>query len=180
MIEVKSQVTSFGDQLNRLEAGFANLEQITYALSECLRVETGVQQGVPGPYVIVEDCNLHVRNGSGATYFPNGRGNLFVGDNEAGGEVWDPVEEEYAPEECPGPECDLNFRGGSHNLVVGLGHRYPSGAVAGRDNAVSGLAASALGGENNEVIHGRSVAFGGLNHTTRYGYHIVCWAFPST
>lgn len=77
---------------------------------------------------VFEDCNVHVRNGLGGTHgTPNGLGNLVVGYDEGTGS-----------------------KSGSHNLVVGGGHAYPStgGVVFGARNTVSFPRAVVAGGSD--------------------------------
>ena len=82
--------------------------------------------------VVFEDCNVHIRSGSGATDgLTNGNGNLVIGYNEDASGTKD--------------------RTGSHNLIIGPEHSYPSfgGFVAGKNNTVSGEYASVTGGEGH-------------------------------
>lgn len=67
--------------------------------------------------LIIEGCNVHVRNGGGATATTNGLGNLVVGYGE------NPLSED---------------RTGSHNLVIGAAHGYSahSGLIAGTQTAL--------------------------------------------
>lgn len=80
--------------------------------------------------VYFNGCNVHVRDGLGSTATANGLGNLIIGYNE---------NSRSAP------------RGGSHNLVVGPEHAYPSygGFVAGENNGVTAPFASVSGGNSN-------------------------------
>jgi hypothetical protein len=57
------------------------------ALTDNVRVEPGTMDGLPGPHVIFEGVNVHIRNGhaSGRSLSTNGRGNLIVGYNEPDG-----------------------------------------------------------------------------------------------
>jgi hypothetical protein len=103
-----------------------------------------------GTNVIFEGCNVFVLSGTGATDAPvNGLGNLIIGYNE------------------PSPGGGITeFRGGSHNLVVGRFHTYSSygGFVAGSNNAVTEPAASVSGGSNNTASgNAASVSGGGSN-----------------
>src|SRR6185503_18458648 len=83
--------------------------------------------------VVVEGANLFVQNGAGATSSANGLGNLIVGYDE--------------------DTTGLADRTGSHNLVVGPDHNYPSysGFVSGYGNTVSGPYAAVVGGIYNEA-----------------------------
>jgi hypothetical protein len=79
---------------------------------------------------------------------PNGLGNLIVGYNE------------------PRPEGFVNFRTGSHNVVVGQQHNFSGfgGLVVGFFNEISGDFASVSGGREN-AANGvfASVSAGALN-----------------
>lgn len=83
--------------------------------------------------LIVESCNLIVRDGSGNTASTTGLGNLIIG---------------YDTDESLSKN-----KTGTHNLVVGDEHEYSSygGLVAGRANSVHGPYASITGGRNNVV-----------------------------
>jgi hypothetical protein len=85
--------------------------------------------------LVLVGCNVHITNGMGATTDGNGLGNLILGYNEA--------------DSCPN-NCT---RSGSHNLVVGTSHAYPSsgGFVAGQSNTLSGAFATVAGGYMNEA-----------------------------
>jgi hypothetical protein len=97
--------------------------------------------------VIFSGCNVHIRNGLGATNGNpddpgttdpamtgvNGLGNLFIGYNEALGE---------------------RGRSGSHNLVVGAAHSYTAfgSLLAGFGNVAQGAYASVTGGFGNAAV----------------------------
>ncbi len=117
--------------------------------------------GLSGPHMIVEGCNLHVRSGSGDStdgtldsgnlYVdipntnPTGLGNLIVGYNET-------------------PQYGAPERTGSHNLVVGPGHNFTNvgGVVFGEGNYATGPFTSALGGTSNIVSGMYASVLGGL------------------
>src|SRR5690606_29341174 len=123
------------------------------------------------PALVITGVNVHLRNGAGATSEVNGRGNLVIGYSER-------------PQ-----SSESDIREGSHNLVVGVRHKYPAtaygGAVIGRDttisapfasvsvgswNHASGASASVGGGESNRATgEGASVAGGYFN--TASGEH---------
>jgi len=130
-------------RIRKLEKTVATLE----AKLDHVQVIQDPINGLAGPHVIFEGCNVHVRSGSGSTNdgksetgdrtknikgTPVGLGNLIVGYNEA------PISE--------GPG-----RGGSHNLIVGPYHHYSSlaGVVFGSANTVSNFAATVTGGIEN-------------------------------
>lgn len=104
--------------------------------------------------LFVDGGNLHVQDGTGATYSEsgagNGLGNVIIGYDEDNGDE----------------------KSGSHNLVVGPYHSYAfaGNVVGGYDNAVSATAAAVLGGYGNQVGGDQSVALGGT-YLTVDGYH---------
>jgi hypothetical protein len=94
-----------------------------------------------GNEVFIKGANLHIVNGLGSTDCflegipipdcPNGLGNLIVGYNE--------------------PRADVDFRTGSHNVVVGPEHNFSSfgGLVVGVHNEISSESAVVSGGGSN-------------------------------
>ena len=95
--------------------------------------------------VRITGANLQIVSGSGETGGPvNGTGNLIVGYNESSSGI---------------PES----RTGSHNLVVGARHAYPSygGFVAGIGNNITGPFSSVTGGSSNEASGEASWVGGG-------------------
>jgi hypothetical protein len=113
--------------------------------------------------------NLQIVDGAGSTQgTPNGRGNLLVGYDEGrcieDGEV---VGFCGADGACGNGVCDRSQKNGSHNLVVGPGHRYSSvgGFVAGETNSVTGAAASVAGGLENEARGVHASVAGGTGNT---------------
>jgi len=119
-------------------------------LANHLIVDNSTINGLIGPHVIFEGANVHVQKGSSVPSVDgiNGLGNLIIGYNKAL------------------PETDLFQRGGSHNLVVGRYHEYPSrnGFVAGRQNKITARDASVSGGKLNEAISTYSSVSGGYNN----------------
>ncbi len=109
-----------------------------------------------GNEVYFEECNVNIRNGSGATDgVLNGLGNLVIGYNE-----------------------DLNnhsVRTGSHNIVVGSNHSYSSfgGLVSGAWNTVSGPASSVIGGYQNIASGCASSITGGNGNLAQGCYSSV-------
>jgi hypothetical protein len=116
-------------------------------LATHVSVETGAINGLAGPHVIFSGVNVHVRAGSGDSLSANGLGNLIVGYNEQFFE---------GPAE----------RGGSHNVVIGLGHRYDfaTGFVAGYVNRLGDMAASVSGGAGNDAANFAASVTGGSNN----------------
>jgi hypothetical protein len=131
-----------------------------------------------GAVVRLTGVNLQLVDGSGDTGGePNGRGNLIIGYDE-GRCLADP--EEDAPcvsdAQCTGtwaPPCHFDQKTGSHNLIVGPGHRYVgTGAVAaGSMNTVRGDGGVAVGGALN-VANGNSVAVGGFANVAEIGHGV--------
>lgn len=119
-----------------------------------------------GPHIIFSGANVHIQNGLGATngnagnpqsnnpddIVTNGLGNLIVGYNEFLRNPWT----DLYPQ-----------RTGSHNLMVGIYHGYPSvGAfLAGAYNQVSSPYTAVTGGQANTAqSHGSSVSGGFFNN----------------
>ena len=106
-------------------------------------------------------CNVYISNGLGMTGSDNGRGNLILGYNEAGN----------------GPTLLPTDRNGSHNLIVGPGHRYTShgSILAGVAHSVSGEYSSCIAGECRAL-------FGSLLFRCRLTAHqptlTLCHAIP--
>ena len=139
-------------------------------------------------------CNVHVRDGSGATYgvgsdgtLQSGRGNLIVGYNEA------PIGE--APEVCSnssaadvvscrreGGVWGQGLQTGIHNLIVGSGHSFTrhSGIVAGRNNAITGIGSNAIGGRSNHASGEMATVTGGTENTATGKAAIVVGGFDNT
>jgi len=99
-------------------------------------------------------CNVHIRNGLGATDTSNAVGNLIVGYGEQFG---------FDRQSTNPP---LN-RSRSHNLIVGPEHAYGSygGFAAGRTNTLSGIFASVSGGAVNTASGPYSSVSGGHHNT---------------
>lgn len=108
-----------------LEARVAALESLLEKFS----------RSADGKTITLTGANFQVVNGSGSTDgTPNGLGNIIIGYNEL-------------------RLSSANYRGGSHNLVVGPQHNYSSfgGIVVGFHNTISGTFASVSGGFLNEA-----------------------------
>jgi hypothetical protein len=138
---LEGQVASLNATLAAVEAKLAHIS-----------VEQGDINGVNGPHLIIEGCNLHVRDGSSTTDDDdeslNGLGNLIVGYNE--------------------PSTFPEFgRNGSHNVVIGEQHEYSSygGLVAGIRNQITGQASTVSSGIANVASGGGSSVSGGNDRT---------------
>ena len=112
--------------------------------------------------VEVSDANLRVVNGLGSTFSANGLGNLIVGYDEDGGKAAD------------GTPGGGDSKTGSHNVVIGPWHSYPSfgGLVGGLDNAITGAHATATG-EGSIASGYMSTVTGGLDSTASGPYASV-------
>lgn len=175
---VETDVKDIDDRLSEV----VEVVDVAEAFDMCVRVIEGELGGLPGPHWIFSGCNVHVRAKNLATdATPNGLGNLIVGYNEGRCRSLDsdiPSDNPNQPggfpdacltdEECgEGRFCDFTGRQGSHNLVVGHQHGYPSfGAIlGGRLNVASGRHATVAGGDTNRASgEFASVAGGSLNH----------------
>ena len=162
------------DEKITLEKRIEKLEKKVSALQKKLQyvsVEQDPINGLDGPHVIFEGCNVHIRSGSGDTtdgtvdlvnrviipdVEPIGLGNLVIGYNEK-------------------PQTGFSFRGGSHNLIVGPGHSYTSvaGVLSGQENRVTGPLSSAISGYRNEATGYASGVGGGYSNTASGGYSCV-------
>ncbi len=196
------------ERLKIVEGVVETLDEKLEKLLNCVSIFEGELGGLPGPHVIFSRCNVHVRSGLGATdgleqddpapRATNALGNLIIGYNEGsclsdpdGAGLDDNPSMFRKPclidEECgAGGTCEFGKREGSHNLVVGHQHEYPSfgGILGGRANAANARHTSATGGFSNDVngpfaaVHGgsanvavseASTIAGGLRNTTRPG-----------
>jgi hypothetical protein len=129
---------------------------------------------VPGPCaeVVFSGVNVRIVNGLGSTETKNGCGNLIVGYNEL----------RSLPE-----AGELNFRSGSHNVIVGSANNYSSygglavgrsndiygpysGVTAGVGNVASGYGSSVSGGFFCTASGDYSSVSGGGNGNTASGY----------
>ena len=118
-------------------------------LANYVTINPNTINGLAGPHIIFTGANLHIRNGQGGTYFgATGVGNLIVGYNSI----------------VVGTET----RSGSHNVVIGDAHSYPSigGFLAGFGNGAMGIATSVSGGSFNSAVGQMSTVSGGINNTT--------------
>lgn len=143
------------DRVNKLERKIKKLE----AKLQYVKVVDETINGLVGPHVIFEGCNVHVRDGSGHTFneekvsgdsaakalpVPQKLGNLIIGYNEE-------------------PSTEGPGREGSHNLIVGRGHSYSQvGCVVfGEENTVSGIASSVTAGLLNKATSDYTSVCGG-------------------
>ena len=146
-----STVAALGDSV----APLASLAPLA-PLATYIRVETAPINGLAGPHVIFHGANVHIQSDGGDSLTANGRGNLIVGYNEESGSV--PAE-----------------RGGSHNVVIGVGHRYNfgTGFVTGYYNRLGDMAASVSGGGSNNAGNFAASVTGGSNNNASGPYSTV-------
>ncbi len=137
---LEAQVAALQSELAAAQSGL----DLAMDLVQCLSVDTNNINGLAGPHVIFEGCNVHVQNGLNDTESADGRGNLVIGYNED-------------------DETIVTDREGSHNLIVGPNHSYGSygGLVAGYSNAIDGTFASVSGGSFNTASGNRASVSGG-------------------
>jgi hypothetical protein len=124
-----------------------------------------------GNDIIISGANLNIINGGGSTQTANGLGNLIIGYNEARG-------------------GGADFRGGSHNLVLGQQSNYLSfgGIIGGYQNTISGPFAHVLTGyqngalsfyacvttgQGNNAANNYASVSGGINNTASGPYSLV-------
>ena len=159
--EVQVLQNNLADTQVELGAALVNVQVFQDKLQYMTLVQ-GSLEGLNGPHIIFEGCNVHVRSGSGNTTdstvildsrtiiadtAPLGLGNLIVGYNEQ-------------------PLLGGAERGGSHNLLVGAHHSYSTvgTAIFGQENAATGPLTSVTGGHKNEAQgYNSSVSAGYLN-----------------
>lgn len=153
--QLRNQVQALTDRVavleetNRSLQGIASNEalQELAALAEFVRIDRDRVSEMAGPHIFFEGANVHIRSGTGSTADTSGLGNLVVGYNEL-------------PVITPA-------RTGSHNLIIGPEHNYPSfgGFVAGTANNIEGENATVSGGRNNTASGNRSSVSGGAGNT---------------
>ena len=156
------------DQIDTLNDRIDELEAINTALMNdlaCLSTDSDDQD------IYFEGCNVHVRNGAGATNTVNGFGNLIVGYDEAFGGILHCSNGLFGDQvscESAGEIWGRHQKTGSHNVVIGADHSYPqsSGLVAGFRNVINGILGSSVSGGANNIASGRySSVSGGLLNT---------------
>jgi hypothetical protein len=132
------------------------------------------------PVVRISGANVQIVNGMGDTRTVNGTGNLILGYDEARTDGTPECSVGYdtgaAVPVTNQPQCEalsatwsLSHKSGSHNVVIGALHNYPSAAtlIAGERNTASFLAASVTGGNRNRAANfGASIAGGSGNRAS--------------
>jgi FtsZ-binding cell division protein ZapB len=154
--EIKSLKTSNATLQSQLTAVQSNHALL---LGSFVSVDPNPEIGVVGPNITFSGANIHIVSGSGMTndnLAPTGLGNLIIGYDE------DPVLFNRSP-------LNTGDRGGSHNLVIGSGHRFTKaafgGLLAGELNTISNLGASVSGGLDNIASGFFASVSGGLKNT---------------
>jgi hypothetical protein len=155
---IPQEITNLQTEITELKAVVVALRQqvvtinssSVMALVPFVTVDPNPELGVIGPNIVFHGANIHVESGSGATDDNGnitGLGNLIIGYNEA---VSTPGTYTYYP--------SVNYRYGSHNLIVGRYNTWGStslpafgGFVAGERNSIFGEAQSILGGTSNSI-----------------------------
>lgn len=185
--ELENRVDELAERMGSVEADVKDIDErlsevvevvdVAEAFDMCVRVLDGELGGMPGPHWIFSGCNVHVRAKNLATDAPtNGRGNLIVGYNEGRCVTKEPIAAKNAQDDLQFPKacltdaecvegaiCDRSGRTGSHNLIVGHQHRYPSfgGILGGRMNEAGGEQSTVAAGTQNKAIGRFSAASGG-------------------
>jgi hypothetical protein len=150
---LQGQVTALRTANTALETRVAAVQSNpALELGPYVSVDPATEIGVSGPNITFTGANIHIVNGSGTTNNnanPQGLGNLIIGYDE------DPIN--YPTGGPGGGFMPLNpgDRSGSHNLVIGPGHRFGQGAsgglVAGELNTIGSAGSSITGGYANRA-----------------------------
>lgn len=126
------------------------------------------------PTARLAGANLQVVNGAGAeSAEPNGLGNIIVGydqpfvprDGDTEVCSWGDYRTQ-ADCEAAGQVWAMQHKSGSHNLVVGPGHRYSwtDGLISGRNNTINNENTVVLGAVYSMAQGHRAVVVGGSSH----------------
>jgi hypothetical protein len=160
--------TEQGTQNGSISTLQANVSTLQTDTGTLLTAFAGVSR--TGDDIFFDGVNVHIQDGSGATDglpgagagTPNGLGNLIVG---------------YDEDRTTGSD-----KTGSHNLVVGEQHNYPSygGLVAGFQNTVSGTNASVSGGRSNTASGINSSVSGGTTSTASGDWSSISGGYNNT
>jgi hypothetical protein len=126
-------------------------------LGPYVSVQSGIVQGAPGPNIVFEGVNVHVRNGQGGE--SNGLGNLILGYN--------PLRAPYS--------LGVDVRTGSHNFITGEFNNYESnqGIIAGYFNHIQGWMSTILGGRGNFTQGALDSILGGYANQTLGWYTTI-------
>jgi hypothetical protein len=170
IVDVEQELAEARTTIGQLETTLADAApaiDLADRLADCMQIQAGLLNGLPGLHVLFEGCNVHIRNGLAATATTNGRGNLIIGYNEV--------------RQVQGPEEALPREEASHNLIIGPFHEYTSygGLVAGSFNSLQAEHASVLGGAGNRAIGDRSAVVGGSDNRASGGSSVVVGGFEN-
>jgi len=169
---------SLQQRIMELEATVAALEE-RLAASTVLGLDGYLELDTSDPSrptARFSGVNLQVVNGVGSgSDTPNGLGNVIVGYDEP----YTPLDEDEYESVCAlgtNPDqvsCEQNghlwaqqHKSGSHNLVIGPGHRYSwkYGVVAGLNNTINNEASSVIGARYSLAQGWRAVVTGGSSN----------------
>jgi hypothetical protein len=152
----ESEVSTLQTTVADLQGRLATLETANSGLSERVRALEGTLSKVSydpdgktangKPTLTITGANLQLLSGSGNTAAaPNGKGNLIVGYDENAGD-----------------------QSGSHNVLLGFGHRFTSygGLIGGQNNALDGPLAAVFGLANTVQPGGEHASISGGNGNT--------------
>jgi hypothetical protein len=166
---VQTSNAKFQDQVGSLQTSNNKLQnQVTtlqntltearnvLALGPFVSVDPNPEFGVVGPHIKFSGANVHIEAGTSSTSETNGLGNLIIGYDEA-------------PVDMGGPALAPGDRSGSHNLIVGMFHRFTKtawgGMVAGFGNTIQNEGTSVTGGSANTASGVLSSVTGGEGNT---------------
>jgi hypothetical protein len=169
--EIKSLQTSNTTLQSQLVAVQSNHALL---LGPFVTVDPNPEIGVIGPNITFTGANIHIVSGSGMTNDngnPRGLGNLIIGYDED-------------PALFGRSVLNTGGRGGSHNLVIGSGHRFTmaafGGLLAGELNTISNLGASVSGGLDNIASGFYASVSGGESNTASQGNGNVAGAIATS
>ncbi|MCP4804021.1 MAG: hypothetical protein GY913_19380 [Proteobacteria bacterium] len=141
-------------QDSRIESIAQSIQDIAEKLAPVYDLLRFVKADVQAQAVRIVGANVFVQSGAGSTMDAgSGLGNLIVGYDES-----------------DGPDKKL----GSHNLIVGPGHRYDGAGmiVAGCDN-VAETESVVVAGTRNDVFAPFSAVLGGQDNTARAPWSVA-------
>lgn len=148
-IGTTEQLAAIATNTTDIATNRSDISANTAALADKAELPCATQVGTD---VVFEGCNVHVRSGEGATW---GTGTRYAGTVNGLGNLVVGYDEKYNEDKT-----------GSHNLVVGPFHSYPSygGFIAGSNNTVSGVYSAVSGGFGSEASGIESSVSGGGNN----------------
>ena len=172
---LQQTVSTQAGQIAGLQSTVANQgTQITSLQKSVIPLLTVVSFDPAHNLVQFRGVNVQIVNGQGTTSTTNGVGNLIIGYNEDAGNARGTctvsihgVSDTFEPVCINDGGTFTRSLGGSHNVVIGVGHGYSSfgGMVVGQDNLVTGTFAVVSSGENNTASGPHSGVSGGQDNT---------------